>query len=203
MQVATWNIRDLPLQKVSLPSFNIAVLTEVGAYDNTNYSIITGGKTIIGGREKTKVAIVSRAELGSHRIPPGFHEGRIVETRANGITIVGVCIPWSGAYRLAPWSAFTEFCNNLKPYLAELDGPIIVAGDFNASPSRNPRAKHMIALQNALSGLSVVTQPVRKENGRPLIDHIATNLPVGAISLIGDNAYNPSDHVGAMAEIRI
>lgn len=199
MRVLSWNVYDLPLTALNLPTFDVAVLTEVGVTSGWSHHVARADEIVINGRRRTKVAVLSHAPITSIRVPSGFHEGRILETRVDGVTVVGICVPWKGAYGETAWAAFTEFCRQLQTYVLSLEGPVIVAGDFNARPTLRPRSAHMRALGDAFETLPVVTRHLRKRNGRPLVDHIATNLMAGAMSLVGDNDENPSDHVGVTA----
>ena len=108
----------------------------------------------------------------------------ITRTPLSEVTVVGICIPWSGSRteahralgRRARWEDHEQYLTGLAEFLSE--GPaerLIVMGDFNqiiGQGSRAPR-KLQLALRRALPPTLTIVSSEIALLGRKSIDHIA------------------------------
>lgn len=142
-----------------------------------------------------------------------FVAGR-TETTIGPVLILGVCIPWhmAEATRWAStkrktWELHREFLVHLGDIMNELDGPFIVAGDFN---QRIPVQKYgnkasAELLADIFSELELVTAGTLPGGEKPGIDHIAISSHLRAARVQGwskDVTGNVvTDHDGSFVDL--
>ena len=173
-------------------------------------------------RERRKVMLWSREpweqvdDLGSERMPPGRFVSGVTRTSVSEVTVIGVCIPWSGSRtesrrgleRRARWEDHGEYLAGLREVL--LRGPeqrAIVTGDFNqiiGPGSRAPRELRSSLREAFPPGMDIVTRELTFQ-GRGSIDHIALSedLSVESLDAISNlhEGRKLSDHFGVVAEV--
>ena len=140
----------------------------------------------------------------------------ITRTPLSEVTVVGICIPWSGSRteahralgRRARWEDHEQYLTGLAEFLSK--GPaerLIVMGDFNqiiGQGSRAPR-KIQLALRRALPLTLTIVSSEIAFLGRKSIDHIALSGDLAAESLEAINNISEgrrlSDHFGVAANL--
>ncbi|MEZ5381574.1 MAG: endonuclease/exonuclease/phosphatase family protein [Microthrixaceae bacterium] len=132
------------------------------------------------------------------------------ETPIGAVTVVGVCIPWphchvtTGRKDRARWDEHLEYLRMLRPVLARISQPLIVAGDFN---QRIPRTRQPHRAADALAGaLGDLVVPTSAVTEPRLIDHIAhtADLDASHLTIIPgrDGGRSLSDHDGVVVQLR-
>ncbi len=164
--------------------------------------------------EERKVGVwTSRAGESIDLGAGGPDPTRIVAIRLldPAITVLGVCIPWHFAGvrertdRL--WEQHLRFLEALGLVVAELDGPVVVAGDFNQRVPRAPRGAKAPAeaMQGTFADFDIVTAGVPEGVEKQGIDHIALSRGLEASSVWGwsgaEGGRRYSDHDGAGAVV--
>lgn len=151
-------------------------------------------------------------DVGVPALPGGRFVRASTKTPAGRITVVGVCIPWHmanvryGSRDRAPWEDHLEYLRILPSVLSEIDGPVIVAGDFNQRIPRTTARKDVSrSLEVCFRDLSIVTAgDVLGYDGR-LIDHIAVDSHLAAERVWAwpsrVDGVRMSDHAGAGADV--
>ncbi len=129
------------------------------------------------------------------------------------VTVLGVCIPWHFAGVLERtdrlWEQHLRFLDALSVVLAELDGPVIVAGDFNQRVPRPPRGakKPAAAMAATFAEFDIVTAGVPDGVEKQGIDHIALSSGLKASAVLGwpgtEKVRRHSDHDGAGAVLPV
>ena len=164
------------------------------------------------GPDRRKVALWSRhpwtspSSFEREGLPPGRLVAATTTTPVGPLHVVGVCIPWRGAHVTTgrqdrrPWEDHESFLTQLAEVVAGLDGPFVLAGDFNQRIPRVSQPQHLAALLGTvLAGTSVPTAG-DAQLGR-LIDHVALGRGLSArrVELVPqrDEDGPRSDHVGA------
>ena len=132
------------------------------------------------------------------------------------VRVLGVCIPWHMAQvtsppapKMRPWELHHRYLEILTPMLRKLDGPTVIAGDFNQRVPRVKGGNHAAAaaLSTAFSPTAIVTAGTLDGVVRPGIDHIAITNDLDASRTWGwsneVDAVRVSDHDGAGADIHV
>ena len=173
-------------------------------------------------KERRKVMLWSRDpweqvdDLGSETLPPGRFVSGVTRTSVGEVTVIGVCIPWSGSRtesrrgleRRARWEDHRQYLAGLREVL--LRGPAqrtITMGDFNqivGPGSRAPRELRSSLREAFPPSMDIVTRELTFQ-GRGSIDHIALSehLSVESLDAISNlhEERKLSDHFGVVAEV--
>ncbi len=154
--------------------------------------------------------------VGSADLPSGRFVAGITETLSGSrLTVVGVCIPWSGAHvrggrkdrRL--WQDHEAWLAGFKELRSRIpESRTIVLGDFNQCIPRKyaPRRAYE-ALKCAFNGFSIATEG-ELPGGRASIDHIAhtPDLTRGSIGIWDKrdaDGTRLSDHFGVWCDFSV
>ena len=153
-------------------------------------------------------------DVGIDSMPPGRFVSGVTRTSAGEITVIGVCISWSGSRtearreseRKKRWEDHEQYLVGLTEVLKRASAKrLIVVGDFNQAIGPGGRAP--LKLQSALRaafppGMNIVTSALAFQ-GRNCIDHIALSEDLAFTSLgVVCNIHegkNLSDHFGVVA----
>jgi endonuclease/exonuclease/phosphatase family metal-dependent hydrolase len=227
LRVATWNLewaqagtqRGDRVAKVLRDLADVMVVTECELGSLPQGHTVDAGDAwgyVVPRPGRRKVALWSRhgwtnvdrfKEAG---LPPGRLVAAATNTPLGPLNVIGVCIPWRGAHvstgrnDRAPWQDHAAFLEQLPQVLRTVDGPFVLAGDFNQRLPRSRQPAELAdLLQRALQGLDVPTAgdtPL----GR-LIDHIAVGpgLRASGLQLIPQRNSDGrlSDHAGASVNL--
>ena len=230
MRIATWNLeRKKPTTPRGaeaidhLRGLNADVIVATEA--RTNLPVGDGQLFFSGAprgsrfaADERKVVVWTKGESEPLDIDSPIDPSRFVaiktETSIGTITVLGICITWHMAEvtyhsgpKKKPWEEHFAYLEHLTPIFEQIDGPLVVAGDYN---QRIPRQKGgnlaaADALQATFDGLSIATTGILPGCTRPGIDHIATSRHLRAVNVTGwphdVNGNRLSDHDGAMCEL--
>ena len=151
---------------------------------------------------------------GDPDMPPGRFVRATTKTSAGDLTIMGVCIPWSGS-RTGPaftprrrrWEDHYTYLECLDRLLGETSlQRLVVVGDFNQQIRPRKGPSHLAsALHDAISSRLTVATSALGGRGHRTIDHIAlsADLHCEALGVI-DNVHDGrrlSDHFGVFADV--
>ena len=235
LRVVNWNVQWATprserspeiLRRIAEHDPDIICLTETndrlldGLGGHAIHSLPDYGHRMIKGRRK--VMLWSRtpwcavAGLGSAMFPPGRLVAGVTDTSEGPLTVIGVCIPWSGSRtkrfggNCSQWEDHESYLDGLKTlFQPGLKPRMVVIGDYNQSIRGRNSAP--IRLRDKLkrtfddAGLRIVTASLEFE-GRRAIDHVALtyDLDVGSVTAIsnlrGDGG-KLSDHFGIAADL--
>ena len=153
-------------------------------------------------------------DVGIDSMPTGRFVSGVTQTSVGEITVMGICIPWSGSRtearrksnRKKRWEDHEQYLSGLTRVLKRATAKrLIVVGDFNQAIGQGSRASHKLqsALREAIpSRMSIVTSALAFQ-GRKCIDHIALSedLAVNSPDVISNihEGKNLSDHFGVAA----
>ena len=232
MRVATWNLERKKasslrgaeaVEHLASLDAEIAVVTE----GRTSFEL-PGGTTLWSGpprgehfaEDERKVVVWSSSAIEPIEFDSPIDPSRFVAVRVNSsigpVVVLAVCITWHMAEvtyhqgpKKKPWQEHLEYLEHLKPILASLDEPFVVAGDFNQRIPRvkggNRRAAEELAA--TFEGVDIVTRGVLPGCKRPGIDHIALSPQLRASNVKGwpknVNGNRLSDHDGALADVEL
>ena len=168
-------------------------------------------------RNRRKVMLWSREpweradDLGHESMPPGRYVSGVTRTPLGRVTVIGICIPWSGSRtddnrgpdRKRHWEDHESYLEALSELLKGMrDRPLIIVGDFNQRMIRRnfvPR-KLRSALRDAIPEHMTLATAVLGHRGRRIIDHLvlSDDLAAESLSVISniDGKSNLSDHLG-------
>jgi len=147
--------------------------------------------------------------IGSDVMPPG----RFIAGTTYGIRFVGVCIPWKDAHVRTgrkdrrTWEDHLAYLEGLRAIMRDLrheGAGLCVTGDFNQRlpPSRVPRRVSESLAQVLEPDLHVATAGLIDDEGKALIDHVATaGLGSDVVQIIPrttPDGLRLSDHVGVV-----
>ena len=155
-------------------------------------------------------------DVGNDSMPPGRFVSGVTRTSVGEVTVIGVCIPWSGSRtearrnleRKMPWEDHGQYLAGLAEVLKrESAKRLVVVGDFNqrigqgSGPPRGLRS----ALQAAIPPRMTMATSALGFEGRRSIDHILLSEylaaeSVGAINNVHQGR-NLSDHFGVVADL--
>jgi endonuclease/exonuclease/phosphatase family metal-dependent hydrolase len=228
--IATWNVswqsstspRGQAIRRIlEERCADIVVLTEVSDSlldGDTIQSQPDYGYKIIGTRRK--VSVWSRNpwwdtdEAGDPNLPSGRFVAGTTDTPLGRLRVIGVCIPWRDAHvrtgrkNRGPWEDHLNYLDALRKVLADLNGPAIVAGDFNQTIPRS-RAPVTVAdaLRRTFKTLSVATIGPLPPLNRLAIDHVVhtPNLILSDVACWSEYAAEGaklSDHFGVQVKFR-
>ena len=218
-------------QPIDRHSPEIVCLTE------THAELLRGGHAICARPDyghgtkgsRRKVLLWSKApwervdDLGDDQLPPGRFVSGVTRTSVGELTVVGLCIPWSGS-RTARFGGVRREWEDHEVYLEHLAGVLacapsqrlVVAGDFNQrigeSTGESSRPQSRTAHRAALL-LRAIPPHVRlatsalEYHGRRTIDHIAlsADLTTGALDVISNihGERRLSDHFGLVIDVLV
>ena len=186
--------------------------------------------TAMGFKKVAGKCCCGRGSLGSTWTTSVMIECRQVDSflashglRWGEVTVVGLCIPWSGS-RTAKFGGARREWEDHEVYLEHLAGVLsrapskrlVVTGDFNqrvgesSGKSNQPRSKaaHRAALlQRAIPRHVTLATSALEYRGRRTIDHIASSADMAAESLdVISNIHGErklSDHFGVVADVLV
>ena len=243
MKLVNWNVEWATprskwyveiLNRITRHSPEIVCLTE------THPGLLQGGHGIsarpdcgYGIREdRRKVLLWSREpwehvdDVGDDRLPPGRFVSGVTRTSQGEVTVVGLCIPWSGSRagagysgeRRRAWEDHEVYLEHLVGVLSRAPSKrLMVMGDFNqrvgagsgkASRRRSGGSAHRAALlQRAIPPHVMLATSALGFRGRRTIDHIALSADMAAESLgVISNIHEESelsDHFGIVADVLV
>ena len=157
-------------------------------------------------------------DLGHKSMPPGRYVSGITRTPLGEVTVIGICIPWSGcrtearrgAERKKRWEDHESYIKCLSVLLRSLaDRPLIIAGDFNQGIGQGRSVPHRLraALQDSIPAHLTIATSALGHRGRRSIDHIALSEELTAESLTVisnmDDDRKLSDHFGISASLSL
>ncbi|MYA19572.1 MAG: endonuclease/exonuclease/phosphatase family protein [Chloroflexi bacterium] len=235
LRLVNWNVqwatpsprsRRTPeiLRRIDQHGPEVVCLTEThpGLLSPEGYAICSQADYGSGIREdRRKVVLWSMQpwenvdDLGDDSLPPGRFVSGVTRTSLGEVTVVGVCIPWSGsrtgARRAQPmrrWQDHDHYLEGLTKVLGRVSAQrLIVVGDFNQviGPVGTAGRKRQAALLGAFpASMTIATAAIGYE-GRRTIDHIAISADLAAESLgvISHihGARKLSDHFGVTAAL--
>ena len=202
---------------------------EIVCLTETDIGLLSGDGHVISSQEdygyrvkrgRRKVALWSKRpwgkvdDLGMSSLPPGRFVSGLTDTSLGQVTVVGVCIPWSGsrvkwaAEKRRMWEDHREYLEGLGGVLGSISTrPLIVVGDFNQRIGQGRAVPKDLrtALQEAMPpGMTIATSGLGLRGLRS-IDHIAISDELAAESAgLIDNFDGPrelSDHFGVYAHL--
>ena len=157
---------------------------------------------------------VNDVEIDS--MPPGRFVSGVTRTSAGEITVIGVCISWSGSRtearreseRKKRWEDHEQYLVGLTEVLKRASAKrLIVVGDFNQAIGSGSRAPQKLrsALREAFPPDMTIVTSVLAFQGRKCIDHIAFSndlafTSLGVVSNVHDGK-KLSDHFGVVADL--
>lgn len=170
----------------------------------------------VADKERRKVLLWSRFPLqdidrvGHTKLPSGRFVAATALTPLGRVRVVGVCIPWSGAHvssgqrNRTRWEDHNTYLVALRSFLAGIQEPLILAGDFNQRiPRHRQPTQSFDLMMHAIEGLVVHTSDQKE---LPLIDHIATSQHFTSTSIRTiekhDGLGTLSDHRGVLVDLR-
>ena len=154
-------------------------------------------------------------DVGTADLPPGRFVSGITRTSVGEVTVVGICIPWSGSRvrgtgeKRRMWEDHGTYLAGLAKLLERPTKRLIVMGDFNQRiGQRGNTPVHLrSALQRAFpAGMTIATSAVGLR-GRRSVDHIAVgeDMAVEHLDVI-DNGHGESrlsDHFGVVSALSV
>ena len=232
LRLVNWNVewatprsrrRTEILRRINKHEPEVICLTEahLGLLSQDGHTICSQhdyGHAIKEGRRKvllwSQEPWKSVDDVGTDSMPPGRFVSGITETSVGEVTVVGICIPWSGS-RARRFGGERKMWEDHEQYLVDLaevlgrmpDGRLIVMGDFNQRIGQGGsvpiRLRH--ALQRAIPPRMTIATAALAFQGRRSIDHIALSDDLTAESLgVISNIYGGSklsDHFGVVASL--
>ena len=219
------------LNRIDRHSPEIVCLTE------THSGLLRGGHAICARpdygygikKNRRKVLLWSKEpweqvdDLGDDRMPPGRFISGIIRTSVGELTVVGLCIPWSGS-RTARFGGVRREWEDHEVYLEHLAGVLsrapserlVVAGDFNqrigesSGTSSRPRSKtaHRAALlRRAIPPHVTLATSALEYRDRKTIDHVAVSadMTTEALDVISNihGERKLSDHFGIVIDVLV
>ena len=211
------------LKRIDCHSPAVVCLTETSAdlLSLDGHTISSGPDTgygVVGDRRK--VMLWSREpweqvdDVGSGLMPPGRFVSGITQTSLGSVTVMGICIPWSGSRSEARrgveskrrWEDHEQYIDGLSEVLKA--GPskrLIVMGDFNQRIGQRSTAPARLrtVLRDAFPHRMTIATAGLGFQGQRAIDHIVLTDDLVAESLsVVSNVHGESelsDHFGIAA----
>ena len=239
MKVVNWNVNwATPRSKRSPEILNRIKehAPEIVCLTETHAGLLQGGHAICAGPDygygiqkiRRKALLWSREsweradDIGDARMPPGRFVSGVTRTSLGELTVVGVCIPWSGSRagarysgeRRRTWEDHEVYLERLAEVLARAPSDrLVVMGDFNQRIAKTPgrlskeSAHRAELLQRAISPRVTLVTSELEHRGRRTIDHIGlsadltTPLPDVISHFQGEQKL--SDHFGVAADVSV
>lgn len=155
-------------------------------------------------------------QTGPPAMPPGRFVRATTRTSVGDLTVVGVCIPWSGSRvgrafrpRRRRWEDHQTYLRCLGGLLAGMSRQrLVVVGDFNQRVRQGRRPSRLLsALHEAVSTHVTIATSALGADGRRAIDHIALSADLHCRTLgVIDSAHEErrlSDHFGVYADLSL
>ena len=235
MKLVNWNVQWATPRSTR----RAEILRRIQAYDpevvcltETHTGLLSqGGHTICSQPDygypikegRRKVMLWSREpwdqvdDVGIDSMPAGRFVSGVTQTSVGEITVMGICIPWSGSRtearrkqseRKKRWADHEQYLAGLTEVLKRAPAKrLIVVGDFNQAigpGSRAPRKLRSALLDALPPGMTIVTSALAFQ-GRKCIDHIALSedLLFGSLGVISNEHAGKklSDHFGVVADL--
>lgn len=236
LRVVNWNVewatprsRRIPeiLRRIDVHSPEVVCLTETHTDlpSSDGYTIYSEADAGYGVREeRRKVLLWSKEpweqvdDVGSDLMPPGRFVAGVTRTSLGEVTIMGICIPWSGSRtearrgseRKRRWEDHEQYIRNLSEVLKVAPSErMIVMGDFNQriGPYSSAPVKLRSALLSAVPPRMAIATAALGFQGRRTIDHIALteDMVVESLSVISNihGESRLSDHFGIAATLSV
>lgn len=153
-------------------------------------------------------------DLGVESMPPGRFVSGVTHTSLGKVTVMGVCIPWSGsrvrgaAVKRGMWEDHEQYLSCLAGLLERAPAErLIVMGDFNQRVRQGNGTPRRLrsALQCAMPPRMTIATSALGFQGSRTIDHIALSPDLAAESLaVIGNVHGDirlSDHFGVVAAL--
>ncbi len=232
LRLVNWNVewakpQHTPeiLRRIDHHNAEVVCLTEtdLGLLTRKGYAICSRADAGYGIKEgRRKVVLWSRQrwehvdDLGAGSLPPGRFVSGVTRTSLGELTVVGVCIPWSGsrtearrgAKRKKRWEDHDQYLEGLTCVLRRVSTQrLIVMGDFNQIIGLGSSAgrERRLALQRAFPASMTIATSALGYEGRRGVDHIAVSGDLAAESLgVVSNVHDGrklSDHFGVVAAL--
>ena len=234
LTVVNWNVewatprsRRTPevLRRIDQHSPEVVCLTEThtALLPNDGHTIYSGADAGYKVREeRRKVLLWSKGPweqvdvVGSDVMPPGRFVRGVTQTSLGKMTVMGICIPWSGsrtetrrgAERKRRWEDHEQYISGLSDVLKVAPSErLIVMGDFNQRIGLRSTAPVNLrsALLSAIPPRMMIATAALGSQGRRAIDHIALTEDLAAESLsVISNIHGESklsDHFGIAATL--
>ena len=131
-------------------------------------------------------------DVGIDSMPPGRFVLGVTQTSIGDVTVMGVCIPWSGSRtrgsepRRKMWEDHEHYLTGLAEVLHGVSRKrLIVMGDFNQRIQQGSYVPRRLrsALQSAIASRITIATAALGFDGRRTIDHIALSGDLAAESL--------------------
>ena len=234
MKVLTWNVEwATPRSKRSVEILDRISqrVPEIVCLTETDPALMQGGHRISARpdygygirNDRRKVVLWSREpwdrvdDIGDDRMPPGRFVSGVTSTSLGEITVVGLCIPWSGSRRgkrfgsesRRTWEDHEEYLEHLGDVLRRMPSKrLLLMGDFNQRVGEHGTASRLrSALQRAIPPHVTVATYALGHQGRRTIDHIglSADMVVESMGVIGnyDGGRKLSDHFGIVADLSV
>ena len=204
---------------VCLTETHVALLTQDG------YPICSGADAGYRVREeRRKVLLWSKEpweeidDFGSNSLPAGRFVCGMTQTSLGPVTVMGICIPWSGsrtearrgADRKRRWEDHEQYISALPEVLKQAPSErLIIMGDFNQRIGQcgtTPLRQRTALLDAFPSRMMIVTTAIGVQ-GRRTIDHIVLteDMVAESISTISNvhGESKLSDHFGIAATLSV
>ena len=214
-------------RRIDLHSPEIVCLTEThtGLLTQDGYSIYSDADAGYRIREeRRKVLLWSREpwqqvdDVGSSTMPPGRFVCGVTQTSLGPVTVMGICIPWSGCRtearrgdeRKRRWEDHEAYISALSEVLRQAPSErLIIIGDFNQRIGQYGSTP--LRLRSALQSVFPPRMPIVTAaigfQGRRTIDHMVLTEDMAAESLsIISNVHGErklSDHFGIAATLTV
>ena len=222
-----WKAAELQ-RRIGQHAADIVCLTET----DTARLTLTGGHSICaqdnwgqpckkGQEGRRKVLLWSREcwkavdAVGHVSLPPGRFVSGVTQTGVGEVTVIGVCIPYSGSRvgtRWEPkmWQDHEEYLAGLARLLKRAPSErLVMVGDFNQRIGQRSSTPLRLraALQSTLGPNLLIATAGLGFQGRRTIDHIALSQDLAAESLgVISNVHqygDLSDHFGVVADLSV
>jgi len=234
MKIATWNVEWATPRSRRTPEI-LRRLADLGAeiicLTETDKDLLgTEGHTITARpdygyglqRSRRKALLWSKNpwkdvdDVGHEAMPPGRFISGVTQTPLGEVTVIGICIPWSGCRtetrrgpdRKRRWEDHRQYLECLTQVLNRHPARrLVVMGDFNQIIGTGSRAPRVLqsALREAFPPRMTIATSDLALSQRKSIDHIALGEDlaaegVGVISNIHEGG-PLSDHFGVYAHL--
>ena len=234
LSVVNWNVewatprsRRTPeiLKRIDRHSPEVVCLTEThtGLLPPDGHTICSGPDAGYKVREeRRKVLLWSREpwehvdDVGADELPPGRFVSGVTQTSIGKVTVIGICIPWSGSRtearrgteRKRRWEDHEQYISGLSKVLEQAPVErLFIMGDFNQRIGRRSATplKLRSALQKAVPTRMTIATAALGFQGSRTIDHVVLSADLAAESLcVISNIQGErklSDHYGIAATL--
>lgn len=237
MKLVNWNVNWATPRSKRSPEIRDRIIQhspEIVCLTETHAGLLQGGHAICAGsdygygiqKSRRKVLLWSREpweyedKIGDDRLPPGRFISGVTRTSLGELTVVGVCVPWSGsragarysAERRRAWEDHEVYLEHLAEVIARAPSDrLVVMGDFNQRIAKSPgrlskgSAHRADLLKRAISPHVTLATSDLEYRGRRTIDHVGLSDDIAIASLVAISHIHGeqklSDHFGVAADI--